>query len=181
MSQSDTQSGTSSEAESRVHPSQKLGPRRFGQTLLCAVIAGMSLLWIVLFTISLTHMPDAGAVAKAPEVIVTARYLTGGKNRLEFQKPDGELQRRSCDHASQLCRFVVQHSPVELTVRLAGPSDGISGDQAVLFARAGNEVLVSPAEGNANFASLKSTYRVGLFVSLVTFFLCGIALRRTRI
>jgi hypothetical protein len=91
--------------------------------------------------------------------------------------PDGEVLRHHCDLASRLCGFVVQHSPVELMVRLAGPTDGMS-DQAVLFARAGNEVLVLPAEGDANLASLKSSYCEGLIASLAMLAIGGIVLRR---
>ncbi|MEX3842822.1 hypothetical protein [Paraburkholderia sp. BR10882] len=68
MSQADPQSGTSSQAGSQAHTGRKLEPRRFRQTLLGAVIVGMSLVWLVIFTISLTHMPNAEAVAKAPEM-----------------------------------------------------------------------------------------------------------------
>lgn len=180
MSQADPQLGTSIQDGSQGHDSRKSAPRRFGQTLWGAVIAVMSLFWLVVFTISLTHMPEAGVVAKAPEIVVTASYLPSGKNRLGFEKPDGELQRHSCDPPSRLCRFVKEHSPVELTVRLVGP-DSATSDQAILFARAGNEVLVTPAEGNANLASLKSIYRNGLIASLVGLALGGIMLRRTRI
>lgn len=180
MSQADPQSGIPSQAGSQGHAGRKLESRRFGQILWGAVIAGMSLVWLVIFTISLTHMPDAGAVAKAPEIVVTARYLPSGKSRLEFEKRDGALQRQNCDPASPLCLFVMQHSPVELTVRLAGPDSGMP-DQAVLFARAGNEVLVTPAEGNANLASLKSTIRGGLIASLVGLVLGCIVLSRIRI
>lgn len=180
MSQADPPSETSSQAGSQGHAGRKLEPRRFRQTLLGSVIAGMSLFWLVIFTISLTHMPDADAVAKAPEIVVTARYLPSGKSRLEFEKPDGALQRHNCDPLSPLCLFVVQHSPVELTVRLAGPDSGMP-DQAVLFARAGNEVLVTPAEGSANLTSLKSTIRGGLIASLVGLVLGCIMLSRIRV
>jgi hypothetical protein len=180
MSQADPQAGTLSLAEAQTTADRKFEPRRFGQTLWGALFVGMSLVWLVVFAISLTHMPDAEALAKAPAIVVTATYLPSGKSHLGFTKPDGGLQRHNCDPASRLCRFVVQHSPVELTVRLAGPDSGMS-DQAVLFARAGNEVLVTPAEGDANLASLKSTYRGGLIASLAGLLLGGIALRRTRI
>lgn len=180
MSQADPQSGTSSQAGSQGHAGRKLEPRRFRRTFLGVVIVGMSLFWLVIFTISLMHMPDAGAVAKAPEIVVTARYLTSGKSPLEFKKPDGSLQRQNCDPLSPLCLFVRQHSPIELTVRLVGPNSGIP-DQVVLFARAGNEVLVSPAEGNANLASLKGTIRGGLISSLVGVVLGCIVLSRIRI
>ena len=179
MSQADPQAGTSIQAESQTTASSKFEPRRFGQTLWGALFAGMSIVWLAIFAISLTHMPDAEALAKAPEIVVTATYLPSGKSRLGLTKPDGDLQRHHCDSASRLCRFVVQHSPVELTVRLAGPDSGMT-DQAVLFARAGDEVLVTPAEGDANLASLKSTYRGGLIASLAGLVLGGIALRRTR-
>jgi hypothetical protein len=180
MSQADPSAGTSNQAESQAAATRKVEPRRFGQTLWGALLAGMSLVWLVAFTISLAHMPDAEALAKAPEIVVTATYLPSGKNRLAFTKPDGDLQQHSCDPASRLCRFVMQHSPVELTIRLAGPDSGMS-DQAVLFAHAGNEVLVTQAEGGANLASLKSTYRGGVIASLAGLVLGGIALRRTRI
>jgi len=180
MSQADPQAGTSNQAGSQGPTGRKLKPRRFRQTLWSALFAGISLVWLVVFTISLAHMPDAVAVAKAPEIVVTARYLPSGKSRLEFEKPDGSLQRENCDPASRLCRFVMQHSPVELTVRLVGADSGIP-DQAVLFARAGNEVLVTPAEGDTNLASLKSTYRGGLVASLVGLVLGGIVLCRIRI
>ena len=124
-------------------------------------------------------MPDAVTVANAPEIVVTARYLPSGKNRLEFEKPDGDFQRHDCVPASRLCRFVAKNSPVELTVRLAGPDSGTS-DQAVLFARAGNEVLVTPTEGNENFASLKSIYREGLIGSFVGLVAGSVVLRRKR-
>jgi hypothetical protein len=180
MSQADDQPETSGQAGSQDRSDQKSKSRRFGQTLLGLMIVGMSLLWLVMFAIGLTHMPDAQAVAEAPEIVVTARYLSSGKNRLELEKPDADLRRYSCDPPSRLCRFVVQHSPVELTARLAGPDDAMSADEAVLFARAGDEVLVAPAEGNANLASLKSTYRDGLNASVVGLVLGGLFVRRTR-
>ena len=180
MSQPDPQAGTSNQAESQTTAGRKFEPRRFGQTLWGALFVGMSLFWLVVFTNSLRHLPDRDALAKAPEIVVTATYLPSGKSRLGFKKPDGDLQRHNCDPASRLCRFVMQHSPVELTVRLAGPDSGMS-DQAVLFARAGNEVLVTSAEGDANLASLKGTYRGGLFGSLFGLMVGVIALRRTRI
>jgi len=180
MSQADPQAGTSDQALAQATISRKFEPRRFGQTLWGVLFSGISLVWLVVFTVSLTHMPDGEALARAPEMVVTATYLPSGKSHLGFTKPDGDLQRHNCDPASRLCRFVEQHSPVELTVRLAGPDSGMS-DQAVLFARAGNEVLVTPAEGQANLASLKSTYRGGLIASLAGLVFGGIALRRTRI
>jgi hypothetical protein len=179
MSQADPQAGNSNQAESQAAANRKFEPRRFVQTLWGVLVAGLSLVWLVVFTISLTHMPDAEALAKAPEIVVTATYLPSGKSRLGFTKPDGDLQRHNCDPASRLCRFVVQHSPVEMTVRLVGPDSRMS-DQAVLFARAGGEVLVTPDEGDTNLASLKSTYRGGLIASLAGLVLGGIALRRTR-
>src|SRR5690349_21427078 len=81
----------------------------------------MSLFWLVVFTIRLKHMPDRDALAKASEIVVTASYLPSGKSRIAFTKPDGDLQRHNCDPPSSLCRLVTQHSPVDLTVRLAGP------------------------------------------------------------
>jgi hypothetical protein len=180
MSQSDPQAGISDRAESQATASRKFEPRRFGQTFWGVSCAGLSLLWLVVFIISLTHMPDAEVLATAPEIVVTATYLPSGKKRLGFTKADGDLQLHNCDPASRLCRFVVQHSPVKLTVRLAGPDSGTS-DQAVLFARAGNEILVTPTEGDTNLASLRSTYRGGLIASLVGLVLGGIALRRTRV
>lgn len=180
MSQADPKSATLHQAGYQSHGGPKLEPRHIGRTFLGTVIAGMSLLWFVVFTISLTHMPDVGLVATAPELVVTARYLPSGKSRLEFEKPDDDLQRYNCDPPSRLCRFVLQNSPVELTVRLAGPDSGIS-NQAVLFARAGNEVLVTPAEGNANLASLKNTCRGGLISSLAGLVLGCVVLRRKRI
>ncbi len=180
MSQVDPQGETSNQAESQTTAGRKFEPRRFGQTLGGALFACMSLVWLVVFTNSLKHMPDHDALAKAPDTVVTATYLPSGKSRLGFAMPDGDLQRHTCDPASRLCRFVMQHSPVELTVRLAGPNSGMS-DQAVLFARAGDEVLVTPAEGDANLASLKGTYLGGLFASLFGLVAGVIALRRTRI
>lgn len=179
MNQKDDQATGSGGAAVRGAAGGKLLPRRRVQTLWGASAAGLSLIWLVLFTISLMHMPDAAAVEKAPEMIVTATYLPNGKSHLGLTKPDGALQRHTCDPSSRLCRFVMQHSPVELTVRLAGPDAGME-DQAVLFARSGDEVLVSLAEGEANLASLKSTYRGGLIASLVGLTLGGLALRRTR-
>lgn len=126
MSQADPHAGTSNQAESQTTASSKFEPRRFGQTLWGVLFAGMSIVWLVVFAVSLTHMPDAEALAKAPEIVVTATYLPSGKSRLGLTKPDGDLQRHNCDSASRLCRFVVQHSPVELTVRLAGPDSGMS-------------------------------------------------------
>ena len=180
MSQADPQAGTSDQAVAQGTAIRKFEPRRFGQTLWGALMTGMSLVWLVVFTMSLTHMPGSEAFEKTPEIVVTATCLASGKSQLGFTKPDGDLQRHNCDPASRLCRFVKQHSPVELTVRLVGPDSGKS-DQAVLFARAGNEVLVTPAEGDTNLASLKSTYRDGLLASLAGLVLGGIALRRTRI
>jgi hypothetical protein len=180
MSQVDPQSGTSSQAGSQGRTGRKLEPRRFLQNLLGAVIVVMSLVCLVIFTISLAQMPNAEAVAKAPAIVVTARYLPSRKSRLEFEKPDGGLQRQNCDPLSPLCFFVMQDSPVELAVRLAGPDSGMP-DQAVLFARAGNEVLVTSAEGTANLASLKSTIRGGLIASLVGLVLGCIVLGRIRI
>lgn len=155
-------------------------PRALGRTLWGVVVIGLSLVWLVMFAISWTHMPDNGASANAPEIVVMATYLPNGKSRLGLTAPDGDLKRHGCDPSSRLCRFVMQHSPTELTVRLAGPSAGMS-DQAVLFARAGNDILVTPAEGDANLASLRNTYSTGLIASLAGLVFGGLALLRARI
>ena len=180
MSRADAQARSSGQADPQATAGREFEPRRLGQTswgILCLIL---SLVWLAVFVISLAHMPDAQAVAKAPEIVVTATYLPDGKSRLGFTAPDGVLQRHHCDAVSRLCRFVKQHAPVELTVRLAGPDRGMP-DQAVLSARAGGDVLVTPAEGDANLASLKNRYRGGLLAALAALALGGIALRRTRI
>ena len=153
--------------------------RNFGQTLGGIAVLAMSLLWLAIFSMSLWSFPRDVGSANTPEVDVTATYLPDGKSRLGLTTPDGELQRHGCDPLGRLCRFVMEHSPVVLKVRTAGPRSGMS-DTAVLSARDGDTMLVTEREGQENLASLKRTYLGGLAGSIVGLLFGGLQLRPRR-
>ncbi|MEP6503942.1 MAG: hypothetical protein ABJD97_11455 [Betaproteobacteria bacterium] len=108
------------------------GRRGFGQPLGGVFVLGLSIFWLAMFSTSLWTMPGGVDSADPPDTVATASYLPEGKSRLGLTA-DGELHRQHCEPLSRLCRFVMAHSPVDLTVRIGRPRYGLS-DAIVFFA-----------------------------------------------
>lgn len=176
MSQLEPQAGhaTGSSSKSAVVPARRHG---FGRVIV-GIFVVLSFFWLTMFSISLWSLPSDLGSSNTPELDVMAIHLPDGKNRLGLTTPDGKLHRHHCDPLSRLCRFVVAHSPVDLKVRMAGPSSGLS-DSAIVSARDGDSVLVSGLEGLENIASLKRTYLGGLMASVAGLLLGSWLLRST--